>query len=161
MRKLNRILQTSGATQYYRHDLYNSSSMGIYGEDGYCFGGRITVPDYDMNGCIQGLICRRPDNRGKFRWVKQQSGQTCIHPAGWLYGINKAAEAIKRYKTIILVEGIFDFFAFSRAYRQRATQKEGYIAAQSRRCVEQVFSFEVQVEIMVQDNKSGCCIAAC
>jgi 5S rRNA maturation endonuclease (ribonuclease M5) len=29
-----------------------------------------------------------------------------------LYGIDKAHQAIKRYKTVIIVEGIFDYFAF-------------------------------------------------
>ncbi|MFC1827617.1 toprim domain-containing protein [Thermodesulfobacteriota bacterium] len=111
--------ETSRATQYYRRYVDNSSSMGIYGEYGDFFAGRITFPVYDMNGCIQGLIGRRPDNRGKLRWVKQQAGHTGIHPAGWLYGIDKAAETIKRYKTVILVEGIFDYFAFYKLFQNK------------------------------------------
>ena len=111
--------ETPDETHNYRRYVDNSSSIGIYGEYGDFFAGRITFPVYDMNGCIQGLICRRPDNRGKLRWVKQRAGHTGIHTAGWLYGINKAAEAIKRYKTIILVKGIFDFFAFYKLFQNK------------------------------------------
>jgi hypothetical protein len=33
-------------------------------------------------------------------------------PRSWLYGIEKARRYIRQYRTIILVEGIFDYFAF-------------------------------------------------
>ena len=56
---------------------------------------------------------RKTDNRG-IRWVKQQSEGTLISTKGWLYGIDKAARWIKHYQTVIIVEGIFDYFAFYR-----------------------------------------------
>ncbi|MFC1818253.1 toprim domain-containing protein [Thermodesulfobacteriota bacterium] len=111
--------ETSGASKFYKNYVDNSTSMGIYGEYGDFFAGRITFPVYDRNGCIQGLIGRRPDNRGKLRWVKQQAGDTGIRPKVWLYGIDKAAAATKRYKTVILVEGIFDYFAFYKLFQNK------------------------------------------
>jgi len=109
--------ETSMASKNYKHFVDNRKFIGIYGEYGDFFAGRITFPVYDRNGCIQGLIGRRPDNRGHTRWVKQQAGDTGIRPVGWLYGIDKAATAIKQYKTVILVEGIFDYFAFYKLFQ--------------------------------------------
>jgi DNA primase catalytic core len=111
--------ETSMASKYYKNYVDNNTYLGIFGEYGDFFAGRITFPVYDRNGCIQGLIGRRPDNRGKLRWVKQQAGDTGIRPKVWLYGIDKAAAAIKRYKTVILVEGIFDYFAFYKLFQDK------------------------------------------
>ncbi len=77
------------------------------------FAGRITFPIYNIQGQIHGFMGRRPDNSG-IRWIKQQTEDTVISTKGWLYGIDKAARWIEHYKTIILVEGIFDYFAFYR-----------------------------------------------
>jgi len=44
--------------------------------------------------------------------MKQQTEDTLITTKGWLYGIDKAHRYISKYKTVILVEGIFDYFAF-------------------------------------------------
>ena len=75
--------------------------------------GRITFPIYNINGKIHGFMGRRPDNRGT-HWIKQQKQDTEICTRGWLYGIDKAARYIEYYTTIIIVEGIFDYFAFYR-----------------------------------------------
>jgi len=56
---------------------------------------------------------RRPDNREP-RWIKPRSQDTVIGNRVWLYGIDKAARWVKHYQTIIIVEGIFDYFAFYR-----------------------------------------------
>jgi DNA primase len=62
---------------------------------------------------VIGFIGRRPDNKG-IRWLKQQVGESAITTKSWLYGIDKAYRFIKHYRTVILVEGIFDYFAFYR-----------------------------------------------
>ena len=82
----------------------------VYGD---FFAGRITFPIYDINGKVHGFMGRRPDNRGT-HWIKQQKQDTDISTRGWLYGIDKAARYIEYYTTIIIVEGIFDYFAFYR-----------------------------------------------
>lgn len=77
------------------------------------FAGKTTFPIHNMDGQVHGIIGRRPDNRKKaIQWLKQQTADTFITTKGWLYGIDKAHRYIRHYKTIILVEGIFDYFAF-------------------------------------------------
>ena len=77
------------------------------------FAGRITFPIYNMDGQVYGIIGRRPDNRkNAIQWMKQQTEDTFITTKGWLYGIDKAHRYISHYKTVILVEGIFDYFSF-------------------------------------------------
>ena len=58
-----------------------------------------------------GFVGRRPDDRG-VRWLKQQTREIDLTARSWLYGIDKAGRYIRKYRTIILVEGIFDYFAF-------------------------------------------------
>ena len=82
-----------------------SRSYGDY------FAGRIVFPIYDADACRSGFIGRRPDDRG-VRWLKQQTREIALSTSGWLYGIEKAVQYIQQYRTIILVEGIFDYFAF-------------------------------------------------
>ena len=77
------------------------------------FAGKITFPIHNMDGQVHGIIGRRPDNRkDAIQWLKQQTKDTFITTKGWLYGIDKAHRYIRHYKTIILVEGIFDYLAF-------------------------------------------------
>ncbi len=77
------------------------------------FAGRITFPVYNMDGQVHGIMGRRPDNRkNAIHWMKQQTEDTFITTKSWLYGIDKAHRYISHYKTVILVEGIFDYFAF-------------------------------------------------
>ncbi|MCD4764414.1 MAG: toprim domain-containing protein [Desulfobacterales bacterium] len=83
------------------------------------FAGRITFPIYDIDGKIHGFMGRRPDNRGT-HWIKQQKQNTDISTRGWLYGIDNAARYIEYYTTIIIVEGIFDYFAFYRLLQDTA-----------------------------------------
>jgi len=75
------------------------------------FAGRIVFPIRNADAEVVGFIGRRPDNRG-VRWLKQQAGDTAITTKSWLYGIDKAHRFIRQYRTVILVEGIFDYFAF-------------------------------------------------
>ena len=70
-------------------------------------------PIRNIRGEVIGFIGRRPDNKG-IRWLKQQAGTSSITTKSWLYGIDKAARFIKHYRTVIMVEGIFDYFAFYR-----------------------------------------------
>ena len=58
-----------------------------------------------------GFVGRRPDDRG-VRWLKQQTREIPLTTRGWLYGNEKAERYIRQYRTIILVEGIFDYFVF-------------------------------------------------
>jgi len=73
--------------------------------------GRIVFPIYDSDVCITGLVGRCPGDKG-VRWLKQQSREVPLSDRAWLYGIENAAPYIREYRTIILVEGLFDYFAF-------------------------------------------------
>ncbi len=75
------------------------------------FAGRITFPICNIDGQVHGFVGRRLDNRG-IRWMRQQTEDAAVTTKGWLYGIDKAHKYISYYKTVILVEGIFDYFAF-------------------------------------------------
>lgn len=75
------------------------------------FATRIVFPIYGVDARPVGFVGRRPDNR-RPTWTKQNTTDTAISTRGWLYGIDKAQRYIKQYRTIILVEGIFDYFAF-------------------------------------------------
>ena len=97
---------------YYRQFIdFRTEVWHMYGVYGDYFAGRITFPIYNINRQAHGFMGRRLDNRG-IRWMKQQTEDTFISTKGWLYGIDKAAKYIGHYKTVILVEGIFDYFAF-------------------------------------------------
>ena len=73
--------------------------------------GRIVFPIFDSDVLTTGLVGRNPGDRG-IRWLKQQSREVPLSNRAWLYGIEKAARYIRQYRTIILVEGIFDYFTF-------------------------------------------------
>ena len=73
--------------------------------------GRIVFPIFDSDFLTTGLVGRHPGDRG-VRWLKQQRREVPLSDRAWLYGIEKAAGYIRQYRTIILVEGIFDYFAF-------------------------------------------------
>ena len=87
-----------------RKDLFSRN----YGDH---FAGRIVFPIYDADARPTGFVGRRPDDRG-VRWLKHQTREVPLSARGWLYGIEKAGRYIRQYRTIILVEGIFDYFAF-------------------------------------------------
>jgi len=95
-------------TYYVSHIDY---TMRVYGGFVDYFFNRITFPVFNLHGQIEGIIGRRLDNRG-IRWLKQTQEGTLIRSKGWLYGIDKSARGIREYQTVIIVEGIFDFFAF-------------------------------------------------
>ncbi len=78
---------------------------------GDSFAGRIVLPIYDADANPAGLAGRLPDDRG-VRWLKHQSNEIALSSGSWLYGIEKAGPFIRQYRTIIIVEGIFDYFAF-------------------------------------------------
>ena len=75
------------------------------------FAGRMVLPIYDADARPIGLVGRRPGDRG-VRWLKHQTREVPLSAKCWLYGIDKARRYIRQYRTIILVEGIFDYFAF-------------------------------------------------
>ena len=75
------------------------------------FAGRIVFPIYDADACVTGMVGRRPEDRG-VRWLKHQAREVPLSSRSWLYGIEKAGRYIRQYRTIILVEGLFDYFAF-------------------------------------------------
>jgi hypothetical protein len=77
----------------------------IISPDGLCF-------QFMMQMLLPtGFVGRHPDDRG-VRWLKQQTREVPLSARSWLYGIEKARRYIRQYRTIILVEGIFDYFAF-------------------------------------------------
>jgi len=75
------------------------------------FAGRMVFPIYGADAGVTGMVGRRPGDRG-IRWLKHQAREVPLSAKSWLYGIEKAAPSIRQYRTIILVEGIFDYFAF-------------------------------------------------
>ena len=78
------------------------------------FAGRIVFPIYEVDTGSTGpsaFIGRRPDDRG-VRWLKYQNPEVPLSKMSRLYGLEKAAPYIRQYKTILLVEGLFDYFAF-------------------------------------------------
>jgi DNA primase catalytic core len=79
------------------------------------FAGRITFPIFGDDGAVKGIIGRRPDKSGN-AWLKQASEKNLLDTRSWLYGIHKAKQYIRRYKTVIIVEGVFDYFAFYRLF---------------------------------------------
>lgn len=102
--------ETSPGYKYYRLHI-DASPDNPFGAYSDYFLNRITFPIYNIKGQIEGIIGRRLDNRG-LRWLKQSQQETYLKRRGWLYGIDKSARGIKEYQTAIIVEGIFDFFAF-------------------------------------------------
>ena len=89
----------------FRRDIWGA--FGVYAD---FFAGRITFPIYDIDQRAHGMVGRRPDRRKQgLRWMKQKGA---VNTKSWLYGIDKAHQAIQHYKTVIIVEGIFDYFAF-------------------------------------------------
>jgi DNA primase len=84
------------------------------------FAGRMVFPIYDADARPTGLVGRRPGDRG-VRWLKHQTREVPLSARCWLYGIDKARHYIRHYKTIILVEGIFDYFAFTTCSRPGQT----------------------------------------
>jgi DNA primase len=75
------------------------------------FAGRMVFPIYNIDARPIGLVGRRPGDRG-VRWLKHQAREVPLSARSWLYGIDKARRYIRQYRTIILVEGIFDYFTF-------------------------------------------------
>ena len=73
--------------------------------------GHMVYPIYDAAAGVTGMVGRRLNDRG-VRWLKHQAREVPLSANSWLYGIEKAAPYIRQYRTIILVEGIFDYFAF-------------------------------------------------
>jgi DNA primase len=71
----------------------------------------MVFPIYDAAAGVTGMVGRRLDDRG-VRWLKHQAREVPLSANSWLYGIEKAAPYIRQYRTIILVEGLFDYFAF-------------------------------------------------
>jgi DNA primase len=92
-----------------------SSFSRNYGDS---LAGRIVFPIYDADVCIAGLVGRCPGDKG-VRWLKQKTREVPLSDRAWLYGIEKAARYIRQYRTIILVEGIFDYFAFYNLLQDR------------------------------------------
>jgi hypothetical protein len=80
------------------------------------FARRITFPIFGEDGAVIGIIGRSIDKRGNV-WLKQGSEKGLLDTRSWLYGIHKAKNHIQRYKTVIIVEGIFDYFAFYRLFQ--------------------------------------------
>jgi len=74
--------------------------------------GRMVFPIQDADACPIGLVGRRPGDRG-VRWLKHQTTEIPLSAMSWLYGLDKARRYIRQYRTIILVEGIFDYFTFN------------------------------------------------
>ena len=102
--------QSSPAYPYYSQFI-DRIPGNIFGGYADYFQSRITFPIYNIDGQIEGIIGRRTDNRA-VRWLKQTQEDTYIQSKRWLYGLDKAARWIEQYQTVIIVEGIFDYFAF-------------------------------------------------
>ena len=107
---LFRLLADETTKAYPYYSQFIDHSLWMYGYYGDYFAGRLTFPINSINGRVCGIMGRCPDNR-RIKWVKQRTEDTDLNPKSWLYGIDKAYRNIQRYRTVILVEGIFDYFA--------------------------------------------------
>ncbi|MCB2146858.1 MAG: toprim domain-containing protein [Deltaproteobacteria bacterium] len=83
--------------------------------------GRMVFPIYDADARAIGLVGRRPGDRG-VRWLKHQTREVPLSARSWLYGMDKAQHNIRQYRTIILVEGLFDYFAFTNLLKDQDKQ---------------------------------------
>ncbi len=78
----------------------------------------MVFPIDDADAGPVGLVGRRPGDRG-VRWLKHQAREVPLSARSWLYGLDKAKRYIRQYRTIILVEGIFDYFTFYNLLRDQ------------------------------------------
>lgn len=115
---LFRLLADETTKSYPYYSQFIDHSMGIFGLYGDYFAGRITLPVHDIKGRVCGIVGRNLNKKG-IRWVKQQTADTALNPKSWLYGIDKAYQNIIKYRTVILVEGIFDYFAVLRIHQNQ------------------------------------------
>jgi DNA primase len=103
--------QTMKGYGYYRRQIDFRRKDPFSRNYGDYFAGRIVFPIYDADARPTGIVGRCPGDRG-VRWLKHQTKEIALSTTSWLYGIEKAGPHIRQYRTIILVEGIFDYFAF-------------------------------------------------
>jgi DNA primase len=96
---------------YYRRQIDFKRKNLFSRNYGDYFAGRVVFPIYGADARPLGLVGRRPDERG-VRWLKHQTREVPLSTRSWLYGFDKARRYIRQYRTIILVEGIFDYFTF-------------------------------------------------
>ncbi len=82
------------------------------------FAGRMVFPIDDADARPIGLVGRRPGDRG-VRWLKHQAREVPLSARSWLYGLDKARRYIRQFRTIILVEGLFDYFTFYNLLRDQ------------------------------------------
>ena len=82
------------------------------------FAGRLVFPIDDADARPIGLVGRRPGDRG-VRWLKHQAREVPLSARSWLYGLDKARCYIRQFRTIILVEGLLDFFTFYNLLRDK------------------------------------------
>jgi len=75
------------------------------------FACKIVFPLRGLDGKIKALMGRNIQKRGTWRTHKGAK------KGSLLYGIDKTARNIFRHKTVILVEGIYDFFALHRLFK--------------------------------------------
>ncbi len=111
--RLLNVETEKGRLSYYQQQIDFGRSDPFSRTYGDYFAGRIVFPIRNPESHVVGFIGRRPDNRG-VRWLKQQSEDGSISTRSWLYGMDKAFRSVKNYRTVILVEGVFDYFAFYR-----------------------------------------------
>ena len=96
---------------YYCHQIDFRRKDPFSRNYGDYFAGRMVFPIYDAAAGVTGMVGRRLEDRG-VRWLKHQAREVPLSAKSWLYGIEKAAPYIRQYRTIILVEGLIDYFAF-------------------------------------------------
>jgi DNA primase catalytic core len=103
---------------YYRRQIDFRLKYPFARNYGDSLAGRMVFPIYDADARPIGFVGRRPDDKG-VRWLKHQTREVPLSPRSRLYGLEKAEQYIRRYRTIILVEGIFDYFAFYNLLRDQ------------------------------------------
>jgi DNA primase len=102
---------TTKAYGYYCRQIDFKRKVPFSRNYGDAFAGRIVFPIYDVDANPIGLAGKLPDDRG-VSWLKHQRNKSGLSFGSWLYGIEKAGPFIRKYRTIIIVKGIFDYFAF-------------------------------------------------
>lgn len=92
----------------------DASLLNAKGNKGDFFRNRIMFPIHDARGQVVGFGGRTLDRNSRIKYLNSRENEL-FHKARVLFGLWHAAQAIAAQKTVIVVEGYFDWLALQRA----------------------------------------------
>ena len=92
----------------------DASLLNDKGNKGDFFRNRIMFPIHDARGQVVGFGGRTRDRNNRIKYLNSRENEL-FHKARVLFGLWHAAQAIAAQKTVIVVEGYFDWLALQRA----------------------------------------------